>query len=184
MKSRKSIILIVLIIIIGLLIYPKAKRFIEIDICLDKGGSWNYNKEKCEYSENKFNSQDRSKSKVIKSEILNFKLLENTKWQNLVAKNCIDTLTFNTNQKGSYYSCEMNYTEKISYSISENELEINIYSLKSEIDNTKGLYISSKYFMELRNGTLIMRDIKHIYGNKFESVKQEFLNQEFRKLNN
>ena len=85
-----------------------------------------YNKNKCEYSENKFNNQDRSKSIVIKSEKLSFKILENTKWQNLVAENCIDTLTFNKNQKGSYYSCEMNYIEKISYSINENELEINL----------------------------------------------------------
>ena len=27
----------------------KAKRWLEIDACLDSGGSWNYQKNRCEY---------------------------------------------------------------------------------------------------------------------------------------
>jgi len=184
MKKRKSIILIILLTIIGLLIYPKVKRFIEIDICLDKGGSWNYNKSECEYSEKELIEQDLSKPEIFKSEILSLRHLENTKWKNLVAENCVDTLTFNTNRKGNYYSCEMNYTEKITYTFKENKLEIERYTLRSEVDTSQGLYISSKYFMELINETLKMNDIKHLYRNKFESVSKEFLNQEFIKVKN
>jgi len=29
----------------------KAKRWLEIDACLDSGGSWNYEKNRCEYDE-------------------------------------------------------------------------------------------------------------------------------------
>ena len=50
MKSKTIKILGVVALFSALIYfgYPKAKRFFEIDACLDKGGVWNYELEKCE----------------------------------------------------------------------------------------------------------------------------------------
>lgn len=40
------------VLILGYFGFIKAKRFIEIDSCLDKGGSWNDQKQKCEFFAN------------------------------------------------------------------------------------------------------------------------------------
>jgi hypothetical protein len=53
MSTRRIIILSLLIfgLISVLWSIPKAKRFVEIDRCLDRGGSWNYVKQECEYGD-------------------------------------------------------------------------------------------------------------------------------------
>lgn len=47
-KRIKVFGLIILLVILTYFSYTKLNRFIKIDSCLDKGGSWNYNLEKCE----------------------------------------------------------------------------------------------------------------------------------------
>lgn len=39
-----------LIILVGIWIYPKIDQFLKVDRCLDRGGRWNYEINQCEYS--------------------------------------------------------------------------------------------------------------------------------------
>jgi hypothetical protein len=50
MKRNIIIIIVVsiLVIITGTILFSKIERFFDIDACLDRGGSWNYETEKCE----------------------------------------------------------------------------------------------------------------------------------------
>jgi hypothetical protein len=50
MKKIKILAFIILIIAIGFYTVIKVSKFIAIDKCLDKGGSWNYDLDKCECS--------------------------------------------------------------------------------------------------------------------------------------
>jgi hypothetical protein len=47
-KRIKIIIFTILFIGLAYLAYAKVSSFLAIDICLDKGGSWNYSLQKCE----------------------------------------------------------------------------------------------------------------------------------------
>jgi hypothetical protein len=47
-KKIRLYILIILSAVIIVFGYIKFKKFIEIDKCLDKGGSWNYKTDKCD----------------------------------------------------------------------------------------------------------------------------------------
>jgi hypothetical protein len=48
MQRKKKILLLLLIVILALFVLSWVKQFIAIDICLDRGGRWNYDKEQCE----------------------------------------------------------------------------------------------------------------------------------------
>ena len=51
--KHKSIILIfaaLIIVLISFFVYPRIKRFFQIDSCLDSGGRWNYKTKRCEFS--------------------------------------------------------------------------------------------------------------------------------------
>jgi hypothetical protein len=50
--NRNSIIILtigLLIILTGIWAYPKIDQFFKVDSCLDKGGRWNYETNKCEF---------------------------------------------------------------------------------------------------------------------------------------
>lgn len=51
MSQNRIIVLIIglLIIMAGIWTYPKIKQFFKVDSCLDKGGRWNYETNKCEF---------------------------------------------------------------------------------------------------------------------------------------
>ena len=51
MKPWLAVKLFILLIAVGLVIagVTKLKELIEIDQCLDSGGSWNYSKKQCEH---------------------------------------------------------------------------------------------------------------------------------------
>ena len=53
MHSKKKKILIYIAIGVSILIvmFFLARNYIEIDICLDRGGRWNYETDLCEYDE-------------------------------------------------------------------------------------------------------------------------------------
>ena len=40
-----------LIILAGIWAYPMLEKFFKVDGCLDKGGSWNYDTQKCDFGE-------------------------------------------------------------------------------------------------------------------------------------
>jgi len=56
MKKSKRIGLFVLVLLFVLTLafcnHPKVKRFIDIDHCLDRGGSWHYDVNECSMTEN------------------------------------------------------------------------------------------------------------------------------------
>jgi hypothetical protein len=50
--NRNSILILtigLLIILTGIWVYPKIEQFFKVDSCLDKGGRWNYETDKCEF---------------------------------------------------------------------------------------------------------------------------------------
>jgi hypothetical protein len=49
MKHIKLFIIVILVTTVIFFGFSRLKRFLEIDSCLDKGGSWNYELKKCEY---------------------------------------------------------------------------------------------------------------------------------------
>ncbi|BDX37807.1 hypothetical protein CYCD_11940 [Tenuifilaceae bacterium CYCD] len=49
MKHIKLLIIVVLVATVIFFGFSRLKRFLEIDSCLDKGGSWNYELKKCEF---------------------------------------------------------------------------------------------------------------------------------------
>ena len=51
-KKFKILVIVLLCIMLTVYGYIKAKYFFEIDSCLDKGGSWNYQKKECELDNN------------------------------------------------------------------------------------------------------------------------------------
>jgi len=54
-RKTKRIIGIVMVLITATLclVYgPKVKRFLDIDSCLDRGGSWHYDVNECSFTEN------------------------------------------------------------------------------------------------------------------------------------
>lgn len=50
MKKIKILVFIILITAIGFYTVIEISKFIAIDKCLDNGGSWNYDLDKCECS--------------------------------------------------------------------------------------------------------------------------------------
>ena len=60
-NNRKVIIGMSVVLLLLIITFPKINRFIEIDSCLDKGGSWNYEKEQCDT----INSKEKKKHFVI-----------------------------------------------------------------------------------------------------------------------
>lgn len=52
MNKKRIIILTagLFIILTGIWAYPKIDQFFKVDSCLDKGGSWNYETQECEFS--------------------------------------------------------------------------------------------------------------------------------------
>ena len=46
-----------LLILTGIWAFPKVDQFFKVDRCLDKGGSWNYETQECEYDEEVTDSQ-------------------------------------------------------------------------------------------------------------------------------
>ena len=51
--NKKKVLLFALgltIILAGVWTYQKFDNFLKIDSCLDNGGSWNYEQQKCEFS--------------------------------------------------------------------------------------------------------------------------------------
>ena len=59
MNRNRIIILTIglLIILTGIWTYPKINQFFKVDSCLDKGGGWNYETNKCEFESTE--EQDR-----------------------------------------------------------------------------------------------------------------------------
>lgn len=52
--NRNRLILLtlgLLIILTGIWTFPKIDQFFKADSCLDKGGSWNYETQECEFAE-------------------------------------------------------------------------------------------------------------------------------------
>jgi hypothetical protein len=52
--NRKAILLLaigLLLILTGVWSYPKIERFFKVDTCLDSGGRWNYDTQRCEMSD-------------------------------------------------------------------------------------------------------------------------------------
>jgi hypothetical protein len=52
-----------LIILTGIWAYPKIDQFFKVDSCLDKGGSWNYETQECEFAEDLIESQEPDSSR-------------------------------------------------------------------------------------------------------------------------
>ena len=58
MAKKKMVVLIVIMALFVLFVYW-FKGYMEIDKCLDSGGSWNYDKEICKYQEIKLNKEHK-----------------------------------------------------------------------------------------------------------------------------
>lgn len=56
MKKVILVSIAVLLLAGSLVLALKVKRWFEIDACLDSGGSWNYETNKCEYGDGKSES--------------------------------------------------------------------------------------------------------------------------------
>lgn len=64
--NRKTILLLtigLLLILTGVWSYPKIDRLFKVDTCLDNGGSWNYDKQICEYSDMAENASEKDSLK-------------------------------------------------------------------------------------------------------------------------
>jgi hypothetical protein len=56
--KRVVLVSIAVLLLAGSLVFAlKIKRWLEIDACLDSGGSWNYETNKCEYGDGKSDSR-------------------------------------------------------------------------------------------------------------------------------
>jgi hypothetical protein len=65
MNRNKVVILTIglLLILIGIWVYPKIDQFFKVDSCLDKGGRWNYETKECEFdSEEEFLDSQKTDS--------------------------------------------------------------------------------------------------------------------------
>lgn len=51
MRMRKKIILSIIIVILLISLILWLKNFLQIDRCLDNGGRWNYEEQKCVWNE-------------------------------------------------------------------------------------------------------------------------------------
>jgi hypothetical protein len=56
MKKVILVSIAVLLLTGSVVVALKIKRWLEIDACLDSGGSWNYETNKCEYGDGKLDS--------------------------------------------------------------------------------------------------------------------------------
>ncbi len=107
--------------------------------------------------------------------------LSNSTWINSPFPNCTDTLKIISND-GQYYSCEHELDYDIQYSIEADTLYIDKYGLISEETADSGTEIKTKYKMIKSDDLLIIVGIAHKIQDRYEPVGEEYLFQEFRKV--